>query len=174
MDLKQHLRGRNLKWNWDSITKHCIEHPKSIQQIVDYCVDEEAIVCQNAGAVLGKIVDLDKKILLPYFGQMLRNLKSNPHDAVKRASMRVWQFAEIPEKLEGEIFDQAMKYVADKNEAIAIRAFGMTAARKVCQKYPELAQELLPFVEVMVDQKLSAGIVSRGKKELKILNGLID
>ncbi len=172
MDLKQHLRGRNLKWNWDSITDYCVKHPKSIQQIVDYCIDEEMIICQNAGAVLGKIVDLDKKVLIPFYKQMLYNLTQSPHDAVKRASMRVWQYAEITEEFEGEIFDQAMKYVADKNEAIAVRAFAMTAARKVCQKYPELAQELLPFVETMVDQKLSSGIISRGKKELKLLRAL--
>lgn len=174
MDLKQHLRGRNLKWNWDSISKYCVDHPKSIRQIVDYCVDHETIVCQNAGAVLGKIVDLDKKILSPYFHQMLDNLKSDPHDAVKRASMRVWQYAEIPEDHEGEIFDFAMKYVAAQTEAIAIRAFSITVARKICQRYPELAQELLPFIEVMVDQKLSSGIVSRGKKELEILRSLVD
>lgn len=173
MDLKQHLRGRNLKWNWDSISDYVVKHPNSIQQIIHYCVDDETIVCQNAGAVLGKIVDLDKKILIPYYDQMVANLRLNPHDAVKRASMRVWQFAEITEEFEGEIFDIAMSYVSDKNAAIAIRAFGITAARKICQKYPELAHELIPFVETMVDQKISAGIISRGKKELKLLRDLI-
>ena len=52
---------------------------------------------------------------------------------------------------------------------IAIKAFGITVARRICEKYPELANELIPYVEVLVDQKPSAGIVNRGEKELKKL-----
>jgi hypothetical protein len=172
MDLKPHLRGRNLKWNWDSITKHCVENPSSIEDVLAYCTDEETIIQQNAGAVLGKIIDLDKKILIQYEQRILDLLGTDPHDAVKRAAMRVFQFIEIDEEVEGQLFDTAMTYVNNPEEAIAVRAFGMTAARRVCEKYPELANELLPPIEVMVDQKLSSGIVNRGEKELKILRKL--
>ena len=173
MDLKQHLRGRNLKWNWDSISKHCIQHPKDIEQILAYCVNEEVILQQNAGAVLGKIIDLDKKVLLKHQRRMIDNLKLNPHDAVKRATMRVYQWLEIDEEIEGELFDLIIKYLANPEEAIAVKAFGMSAGRRICEKYPELANELLPYVEVLVEQKLSSGVVNRGEKELRLLRKLI-
>jgi len=136
MDLKQHLKGRNLKWNWDSISEYCVKNPKSIDQIIKYCIDDEIILQQNAGAVLGKIVDIDRTILTEHFKSMLDNLDLNPHDAVKRASMRVWQYAEIPEDLEGEIFDVDRRYVSDHNEPIAVRAFTMTVARNIFHLYP--------------------------------------
>ena len=169
MDLKPHLRGRNLKWNWNSITDYCVKNPSEIEKILNFCRDEETIIQQNAGAVLGKIIDKDKKVLIKHEQEILDNLLLNPHVAVKRASMRVFQFIHLDEEIEGLLFDIAMNYVNDNEEPIAVRAFAMTVARRVCERYPELVHELIPPIEVMVDQKLSSGIVNRGKRELKLL-----
>jgi hypothetical protein len=173
MDLKPHLRGRNLKWNWDSIAKYCVENPTTIGELMVHCTESEQIVQQNAGAVLGKIIDLDKKILLPYQAKMMAILKTNPHDAVKRAIMRVYQWLAISEEVEGELFDWVICYLKNPEEAIAVKAFGMTVARRICEKYPELAGELLPYIEILVEEKLSAGILSRGTKEIRKLRDLI-
>jgi HEAT repeat protein len=172
MDLKKHLRDRNLKWNWDEIAKYCMNHPESIRLLVEYCEDEEMIIQQNAGAVLGKLVDLDKSLVDPYADQMIRLLDKNVHDAVKRAVLRVYQFAKIPEDVEGEIFDFAIQSLKSSESPIAIKAFSMTAARRICEKYPELANELIPLIEIIVEQKASAGLVNRGSKELKKLHKL--
>ena len=150
-----------------------INHANDIEQILNYCVDEEVILQQNAGAVLGKIIDLDKEVLYKHQRRMIDNLKLNPHDAVKRATMRVYQWLEIDEEVEGELFDIIINYLKDAEEPIAVKAFGMSAGRRICEKYPELANELLPYIEVLVDQKLSSGVVSRGEKELRLLRALI-
>lgn len=170
MDLREHLRGRNLKWNWDEIAKYCAKNPNSIPLIIEYCRDKETIVQQNAGAVLGKLVDLDKKLLVPYLVDITALLDMDSHDAVKRAVMRVFQWADISEEVEGELFDYVIRSLQSKETPIAIKAFGITVARRICEKYPELANELIPYVEVLVDQKPSAGIVNRGEKELKLLH----
>ncbi|UKN01412.1 hypothetical protein K6119_16930 [Paracrocinitomix mangrovi] len=172
MNLKQHLLDRNLKWNWEEIAKYCIKHPESIQDIVNFCMDEEVRIQQNAGAVLGKIVDYDTNVLKPYLNQIVEQLLQNPHDAVKRATMRVFQTAYLDEDYEGELFEFVINALKSPDEAIAIKAFGMTVARRICQKYPELAAELIPRIEILVEQKASAGIVNRGEKELKILRNL--
>jgi hypothetical protein len=54
-------------------------------------------------------------------------------------------------------------------EPIAIKAFAMTVARRICEKYPELITELIPIIELLVEQKISAGLNSRGGKELQLL-----
>lgn len=173
MNLRQHLLDRNLKWNWDEIAKYCVKHPKTIIQVVNFTMDEEVHVQQNAGAVIGKIVDLDRKILTPYLVTMVSNLTRNPHDAVKRATLRVFQFSEIPEEVEGELFEYVIATLKSLEEPIATKAFGMTAARRICERYPELANELIPLIEIIVEEKLSAGLVNRGQKELKILRRLV-
>lgn len=172
MDLRKHLLDRNLKWNWDEIAAYCIKNPSAIQQIVDYCEDPEVHVQQNAGAVLGKLIDLDKKILDPYAKQIVDLLEKDIHDAVKRAIMRVYQWAEISEEVEGELFEFVINALKSQEAPIAIKAFGMTVARRICEKYPELAAELIPYLEIIVDERPSAGMVNRAEKELKKLRQL--
>lgn len=151
---------------------YCLKNPKVTEQIVHYCLDEEVHVQQNAGAVLGKLIDHDKHILDPHLEQIVLNLEKNPHDAVTRATLRVFQWAKIPEAVEGELFEFIINALKSSEEPIAIKAFGMTVARRICEKYPELAQELIPHIELLVEQKASAGLVNRGKKELKKLYAL--
>ncbi|MCB9224830.1 MAG: hypothetical protein R2780_14430 [Crocinitomicaceae bacterium] len=172
MDLKQHLRGRNLKWNWDEIAGYCIKHPETVREIVDHCSDEEVIIQQNAGAVLGKLIDLNKHIIDPYADELINLLKVDLHDAVKRAILRVFQEADIPEETEGDLFEFVINALRSAESSIAIKAFGMTAARRVCEKYPELSNELIPLIEILVEQRASTGLVNRGEKELKKLNKL--
>ena len=172
MDLKKHLLGRNLKWNWDAISKYCIEQPSAIDELLDYCIDKKVVIQQNAGAVLGKIIDLDKEILIPHLFRILQNLKNEPHDAVKRASMRILQFIEIPEENLGDVFQLAINYLQSNKEPIAVKVFSMSSARKICEKHPELCNELIPIIEFLLEEKISRGIIARAQKELKILHKL--
>ena len=171
-ELKENLRRQNLKWNWDAIASDCVANPKLLPHLIRHCISEEVQIQQNAGAVLGKLINLDKEILVPHIPSMLKNLQSDPHDAVKRATMRVLERIEIPEKLEGDVYDVAMQFVTDFNQPVAIRAFSMTVARRICQSYPSLSLELLPVVQGFFELKQSAGIIARARKELKILEKL--
>jgi hypothetical protein len=173
MDLRKHLTGRNLKWNWEAICAYLIEHPSKIPDLIGYCLDEETIVQQNAGAVLGKIIDHDKKVLVPFQMELTEMLNKELHDAVHRAIMRIFQLIEISEEVEGYLYDAVIRFLNKADAPIAVKAFGMTAGRRICEKYPELAQELYPIVETLVEQKLSTGIVARGKSELKLLSALM-
>ncbi|MGI9244643.1 MAG: hypothetical protein ACR2RV_27825 [Verrucomicrobiales bacterium] len=173
-DLRDDLRRRNLKWNWDAIAADCVAHQDLLPQLLRSCTDSEVIIQQNAGAVLGKIIDLDQAILVPHLPEMLANLEAQPHDAVKRATMRVLQSCEIPEAQEGAVFDVAMRYVSDFEEAIAIRGYSITVARRLCQRYPSLRHELLPIVHDLIEQNASAAIVTRAKRELKLLEELTE
>jgi hypothetical protein len=171
MDLKKHLQDRNLKWNWDGIAKYCVTNPKVIHQIIDFCLDDEVQVQQNAGAVLGKIIDLDKHILDPYVTEMVE-LLGQAHDAVDRGILRVFQWAIITEEIEGELFEFVVSALKSLEAPIAIKVFGMTTGRRICEKYPELANEMIPLIELIIEEKPSAGLLSRGKKELKLLTKL--
>ena len=174
MYLREHLQRDNLKWNWESIAADCIAEPELIPHLLAFCTDPETRVQQTAGASLGKIVDRDLDVLVPHLPQMLENLKPDPHDAVKRATVRVLQMVEIPEAIEGEVFDVAMRLVSDPGEPIAIRVFSMTTARRLCERYPSLRHELLPVVREIIETKPSPGTMVRAKRELEALEALED
>jgi predicted transcriptional regulator len=105
----------------------------------------------------------------PYLIEMVNGLSTNPVDAFKRNTLRTFQTSEIPEEVEGELFDHCIEYLKSMDEAIAIKAFGMTVARRICERYPELADEVILPVEILISENYSAGVVNRGKKELKKL-----
>jgi hypothetical protein len=88
--------------------------------------------------------------------------------------MRVLQACEIPEAVEGAVFDVAMRYLSDGGEAIAIRGYAMTVARRLCERYPPLRHKVVPVVEQLIEQKASTAIVTRAKRELKRLKALGD
>ena len=171
-DLRERLRGQNLRVTWEPVARDCVAEPALIPPLLNLCVDPELEVQKNAGAVVGKIIDLDRGILVPHLPRLLDNLKTNPHDAVKRGTLRVLERIEIPEAVEGEVFDIAMRYVSDYKEPIAIRANAMTTAHRLCQRYPSLRSELQPIVEDLLQQKSSAGITARARRELKLLEAL--
>ncbi len=62
-----------------------------------------------------------------------------------------------------------MNYLTSCNEAIAIKAFSMTVLRKICEHYPQLTQEVIPTIELIIGENNAPGIQSRGRKELKLL-----
>ena len=150
-----------------------MKNPKEIQQIVDHCQNNEIHIRQNSGAVLGKLIDHDKHLLDPYLIQIAELLKQTTHDAVQRAIMRVFQYSDIPEEVEGDLFEFVINALKSLEVAIAIKAFGMTVARRICEKYPELANEMIPLLEIIIAEKPSTGLVNRAGKELKKLNQLI-
>ena len=172
MDLKAQLEDRNLKWNWDKIADYLVLNPSLIPDLLEFMFNGELHQRKNAAAVFGKICDRQKSLLDPYLIPLGQHLRTNPIDASKRSIIRLFQFCEIPEEIEGELFDQIIEYLKSSEEAIAIKAFGMTVARRICQKYSELAVELIPRIEILVEEKVSAGIVNRGRKELKLLQKL--
>ena len=169
MNLKERLQGRNLKWNWDAIASDIIQHTKMIDELINFSFKGEKIEKQNAAAVIGKICDQDKKILDPYLEILFNHLETNPIDAVKRSTIRIFQFTNIPESIESELFDLSLAYVTSIDEPIAIKAFGITVARRICEKYPELSNELIPIVEIIKKEKISSGMTNRAKHELKKL-----
>ncbi len=172
MNLESKLAGRNLKWNWDNIAKDLMRNPANIPELIQHAKKGEKIIIQNASAIIGKISDKKPALIAPFYIELIDHLSTNPIDAYKRCIMRIFQTENAPEEREGELFEIALNFLNSVEEAIAIKAFSLTSARRIAEKYPELAQEVLHITEIIVEEKLSAGMTNRGNKELQILRKL--
>jgi uncharacterized protein (UPF0262 family) len=82
--------------------------------------------------------------------------------------MRVYQWADIPEEIEGKLFDIAIRFLQDSEQPIAVKVFSMTAAHRVVERYPDLANELYEAIRQCMPHG-SAGLKNRGNKTLKML-----
>ncbi len=172
MDYKTHLLKENSKANWSAMADHIGSNPDRFAKAMTLYLNEEYRITQRVSQVIGKVIDKHPQLIEPYFEVLISSLKSNPIDAVKRNTVRMFQTIPIPEKIEGELFDQCMKFIANPQEAIAIRAFSMTVCRRVAKKYPDLALELIPLIEIALEEDKAPGFQNRGKKELNTLRKL--
>ena len=96
------------------------------------------------------------------------SLDNPSHNAIVRNTVRVLQNIEIPEELEGEIYERCFDYLNDPKEKPAVRAFSMKVLSNIAMIYPELKEELIKSIELHFPYG-SKGFKSRGKKELERL-----
>lgn len=89
--------------------------------------------------------------------------------SIKRNLVRIFQYVELSEDIEGTLFDLCFMFLNDVKEPIAVRVFSMTVCSRIAMKYPELAPELRISIEEHYDHG-SAGFKNRATKILKKLD----
>lgn len=172
MDIRKHLLIENSKQNWEEVCQYVGNNPERFNDLMQLFMHGEMRLVQRASQPVGKLGELYPALVPPFLPQLIRYLQTEPIPAVRRNTMRILQFIEIPEEIEGTVFDIGLNYLASEKEPIAVKAFSMTVLRRICEKYPELAPEVIHQIEILVNEEASAGILSRGRHELKNLRKL--
>jgi hypothetical protein len=170
MDYRRGLKERNSKALWLEIFNDVGSDKGKLSELMDLFLGDDQRLAQSSSQPVGMIGEKKTDLIQPYLVKMVKHLKTNPIDGVKRNVLRTFQFNTIPEEIEGEFFDIALNYLISISEAAAIKAFSMIVVRKVCEKYPELTEEVIPIIERLVEESDSSGLKNRGEKELFNLN----
>jgi len=136
-----------------------------VSALMQFFFSEDLRICQMASFPVITISDHAPEMLSPYLPQMVSHFKKAPHDAFRRNVMRLFQFADIPEELEGEIYDLCLEQFTDTKVATAIRVFALTTMCNICIRHPGLAEELLP---TLIDYQGTGttGFENRLRKEI--------
>ncbi len=174
MDIEKQLSRETSRSNWNKVIAYVGEDEERFAELIRIFFTGQQKTIIGASQAVGVISEKQPRLIKPYVVDLIGYLKSNPIDAVKRNTMRIFQFIDIPEEIEGDLFDIAMNYIKSIETAIAIKAFSMTSLRKICQKYPELTQEVIFQIEILVKEQVSAGLTSRGQHELVKLNTILE
>jgi hypothetical protein len=157
-------------------------HSKTITaEIVDYVGQNEVrfkellscVLCDNmrlshrASWALGDVSLRYPTLYNQHHRVLLDALKTKQnHNAIRRNIVRIYQFAEIPEEYEAELYDICLNFVADAEEMTAVKAFGMRVCERVIERYPEMKNEMLEIIKSNQAQ-WSSGLKNRGKKFLE-------
>ncbi len=140
-------------------------------ELMTLFLEKEYRVTQRAGWIVSHCSDKYPQLLHPYLEKIIHNLGSDIPVAVKRNTVRILQFVDIPESLMGELADFCFQYLSDSKEPIAVKVFSMTIIANITVKFPELKEELRMVIEDQMPYG-SAGFISRGRKILKGLDKL--
>ncbi len=169
MDYKRQLAKENSKRNWQLIMKDAGSNPKKHAELVDIFLSEDKVMVQRVAQIIGITGEKKPHLIKPHLEHLIHKLFQNPIDAFKRNVLRIIQYIDLPVELEGKLFDIALTFLKSHDESIAIRVFSMTALRRICENHPELSQEIILTLKLILEENKSEGIQSRGKKELKNL-----
>jgi hypothetical protein len=170
MDLKAEILKEHSKKQSDKIVKYVGSNPTRFKDLVNVFLTGPYRVTQRAGWPLSICVENHPELATPHLSTLLKHLsKPGIHDSVKRNTLRLLQFIDIPKKLHGKVADLCFKYLTDKQEPIAIHVFSMSAIQSIAKDNPELKRELQMIIEDHLPFA-SAGYLSRARKVLKNLS----
>lgn len=124
-------------------------------------------ITQRAAWPLSICVERWPYLIAPHLKRILDYLhEPDIHDAVKRNTVRLLQFIDIPKKYHGQVAEICFEYLQDRRTAIAIRVFSMTTLSHIIKDQPDMKNELRMILEDNFPYG-SAAFKSRAKKVLK-------
>lgn len=168
MNIREELLKERSKGHSERIAAAIGSGSEKFNDLVQLMLSGESPVSQRAAWVMSKCVDKNSGIILPHIELLVRTLKNNNDNALKRCILRALQAVEIPQNLFGITTDQCFKFLESNKEAIAIKVFAMSVLFNICQQLPDLKNELRLILEDQLPYG-SAGFKSRAQKILREL-----
>lgn len=168
MDFAKMLEERQSKAITNDIVNFVVKHPDSLNELMNLFLFGELRISQRASWPVGDLGVKDPHLFEPYIESIVKNMHNPVHDAVLRNSLRILGSIEIPEELQGEVYELCFNFLLDLKFPIAIRVFSMTVLSNIAKNFPELKEELISVIEEHYPHG-SAGFKSRARKCLKIL-----
>ncbi len=165
--LEKLLSKKSTKSHWKEVAQWVIQEEGLPDLIQIFLFTEDKRIAQQAAAVFMTLVDIDRNLFYPYQKELVARLSDpNATTTQLRNIFRLFQFVYIREEVEGELLDASFKVLENPTLAIAIRAFALTVAFRLGERYPEIDEELIHLIELNLELGNSAGFQNRAHKIL--------
>lgn len=169
MNLLKTLQTDFKKATVDSMVRYIGNDAERFEQLMKAFLSGPYRITQRAAWPLSYCVEAHPSLIKPHLKAVILNLKKpNTNDSIKRNTLRLLQFVDIPKNLHAITISICFSMLENKNEAIAIKVFAMTVLANVCRAYPDIQKELITVIEDQMPYG-SAGFRSRATKILKRL-----
>jgi hypothetical protein len=167
MDLKKVIAREHSRAQMLKVVDYVGSNPARFKVLVDVFLAGPYRITQRAAWPLSYCVEHVPALITPHLRVILNHLeKPGIHDAVKRNTVRLLQFIEIPKRHQGRVADICFRYLQDTREPVAIRVFSMTVLASIARHNPDLRQELAILIEDQLPYG-SPAFTSRGRKVLR-------
>jgi len=175
MNLSDKILKENSRKNWEEVGNHIVRNPEKFDELIQLVIHGKGRLARLASQVMTNLADDHPEFFSENYLTALVDLLVSVKDfSIIRNTVRIFQFITVPEEKEGLLFELGLKFIRNPDSPVAVKAFSMTALRKICEKYPELSGELIPLIEILIEEKVSPGIVNRGMQELNNLRKLMN
>lgn len=170
MNIREVLLKEHSRIQTSRIVKYIGKNDDRFASLVKIYLAGPYRVTQRAAWPLSNCIEAHPGLITPHW-KVLIDFAKKPgvHDAVKRNTVRLLQFIDIPPKHQGKVADLCFRFLQDTSEPIAVRCFSMTVLARIAKEKPELKNELKILIEDQFPYA-TPGFLSRAKKVLKQLN----
>lgn len=167
MNLRETILKEHSKQNCDKIVNWVGNDQKRFDELVELFLNDEYRVIQRAAWPISCCVQKYPNLVKKHITTFLENLSGKDlHDAVKRNTIRLLQFINIPTKNHGMVIDLCFRYISSPSEPVAVKAFSLTVLDNLSKFYPDIRHELLLIIKESWDYETPA-FKSRARKILK-------
>lgn len=168
MNIQQKLENDHSKNTINSIARYVGDDPARLKELTKFFFGNEPVLRQRAAWAFSEVVCAHPQLLKPYWKKIMPLLADDSqHNAVARNILRMMQEAEIPEAFESQVLDLCMNFIRSERYAIAVRAFAITVATRICVRYPELSRELSLMLDGIRTQPHPPALQVRIKRAMK-------
>lgn len=173
MNIEQELLKEHSRRQADKIARYVSSSRKKMAELMDIFFNGSFRMNQKASWPMNIVAEKHPEMIRPYLEKMLANLDNDVHDAVRRNTIRMMQFIDVPGELMGKTADVCFRFLNSNDQPIAVKVFSMTVLYNICLREPGLKNELKISIEDQLENA-SAGFKSRGHKILTKLEALED
>lgn len=169
MNIVQEVLKEHSKAMCDRVVSYVGRSPERFEQLVTVFLKGPYRVTQRAGWPLSYCVEHNPDLISPHLKKIIKNLDTpGLHDSVKRNTVRLLQFIDIPKSLQGAVAWVCFEFLANPKEPVAVRVFSMSVLANITRKQPALRNELRIIIEDQLPYA-TAGFMSRARAVLKEL-----
>lgn len=169
MDLTKALLKEHSKAQMTKIVDYVGQNKARFKVLVEVYLAGPYRVTQRAAWPLSYCVERHPSLVIPHLKRLLDFLnKPGIHDAVKRNTLRLLQYCELPKRLHGRVADLCFQYLQNKREPIAVKAFSLTVLQRIVEVQPELGTEL----KIIIEDQLPYASPAFRSRAMKVLKGI--
>lgn len=163
--LKEHSKAQTRK-----VAAYIGNDKKKFKELIDFLLANEDLIAQRAAWAVRECFQAFPHLIVPYIPILIKHLKKDVHDAVKRNILAILSEVEIQDEDNlGTLTDICFKLLQNAQEPVAVRVHCMSVLYNTIKVYPELKEELLLIIKEQLPYE-SAGYTSRAKKIIKALS----
>ncbi len=123
MKLRETILKEHSKANCNTIVKWVGNNEQRFDELVKLFMEDEYRVVQRAAWPLSEIAKEHPLLIKKHLRKIITYVKKpGLHEAVKRNTIRLFQYIHIPEKFHGEIMSLCFDYLISPTEKPAVKA----------------------------------------------------
>ena len=166
MELRQEILKEHSKKQCAKIVEWVGSSQQRFNQLFQLFLTDEYRVVQRASWAVSNCVIDHPYFIKSNFSKLINNLhKKGAHNAVKRNSIRLLQYVDIPKKYQGQVLEICFHAISSPTETVAVKASSLTVLANLGKTYPEIIPELkLVIIDQLPYQ--TPAFISRAKKIL--------